>query len=184
QAENYMPNDMDITRFLHISTLDSWNDISKWYSDLVRSRIEINSTVNDVFNKLFPNGYKQLSETDRAEIIYNYFRQTFTYSYVSFKQSGFVPQKPSKTIKTGLGDCKDFSTLFVTLAKMAEVESNLVLVLTSDYGKKNMILPNTEFNHCIVKANLDGKEHFIELTDKYLPFKSLPMSLREATALE
>ncbi|MEM9679634.1 MAG: DUF3857 domain-containing protein, partial [Bacteroidota bacterium] len=183
-AEDYMPNYEDILGYLHVSTINDWNEISQWYSDLVRARIEVNATVRDTFKELFPDGHEGLSQDQRAKIIYDYIRENFNYSYVSFRQSGYVPQKPSKTITTALGDCKDFSTLFVTLANMAELESNLVLILTSDYGQNNMVLPSTQFNHCIVKVNIEGTPQFLELTSKYLPYKSLPMSLRNATALE
>src|ERR1044072_5778066 len=108
----------------------------------------------------------------------------FNYSSVSFRQSGHIPQKPAKTITTKLGDCKDFSALYVTLAKMAGLKANLVLCLTSDNGTKAMLLPNKDFNHCIVKVMIDGKEQFLELTDKYLPYKALPTTLVEATVLE
>ncbi|MBP0905067.1 transglutaminase domain-containing protein [Mariniflexile gromovii] len=184
QEEYYMPNTVDVAKYLHISTIPSWNDISMWYSDLVRSSIEVDTSVKDVFNTLFPKGYKHLNDEDKAKIIYNYIKNNFTYSYVSFRQSGYVPQKPSKTIKTSLGDCKDFSTLFVTLANMAELKANMVLVLTSDYGRNEMVMPNTDFNHCIAKVEIDGKEQYLELTNKYLPFKSLPVSLRGASVLE
>ncbi|WP_299523805.1 DUF3857 domain-containing protein [Winogradskyella sp.] len=183
-AEDYMPNSVDEVGYLHFSTINDWNEVSEWYSDLVRSRIEVNDLVKSEFKKLFPNGHKNLSEDERAKIIYNYVTSDFNYSYVNFRQSGFIPQKPSKTINTKLGDCKDFSTLFTTLAKMADLKSNLVLILTSDYGRNDMVLPSTNFNHCIVKVIIDGKEQFLELTDKYLPYKSLPTSLRGATALE
>ncbi|MDO5971033.1 DUF3857 domain-containing protein [Flavivirga aquimarina] len=184
QTERYMPNAYDVARYLHISTISDWNEISEWYSDLVRSSIEETTVVKNAFNEIFPEGFLQLTEDERAKVIYNYIKNNFTYSYVSFKQSGFVPQKPTKTIKTNLGDCKDFSTLFVTLANMAELKSNLVLILTSDNGQNNLVLPGTGFNHCIVKVKIDGKDQFLELTDKYLPYKSLPTSLRDATGLE
>ena len=109
--------------------------------------------------------------------------ENLSYSYVSFKQSGYVPQKPSKTIKTKLGDCKDFSTLFVALAKKADLKSNLVLISTSDLGKNELVLPTTSFNHCIVRVFLNGKEQYLELTDKNLSFKTLPLSLEGALAL-
>ncbi|MEZ4796553.1 MAG: transglutaminase domain-containing protein [Flavobacteriaceae bacterium] len=184
QVEDYMPADVDVIKYLHISTIPSWNDISIWYSDLVRASIEETSVVREAFNLIFPNGYSHLSQEERAKNIYNYIKNNFNYSYVSFRQSGFVPQRPTKTITTSLGDCKDFSTLYVTLANMAELESNLVLVLTSDYGYNDIVMPSTNFNHCIVKVKLNDKDQFLELTDKYLPFKSLPTSLRGATALE
>jgi hypothetical protein len=72
----------------------------------------------------------------------------------------------------------------VTLANLAELDSNLVLILTSDYGQNELVLPSTDFNHCIAKVNIDGEEQFLELTDKYLPYKALPRSLAGATALE
>ena len=46
-----------------------------------------------------------------------------------------------------------------------------------------MRLPAIDFNHCIVKTFIDGKEYFLELTDKYLPFQALPISLYNANAL-
>lgn len=183
-AESYMPSDSDIASYVHLSTIKDWNEVAIWYSDLVKSRIKYDAVVKDVFEKLFPKGITGLSEVERAEIIYNYIRKEFNYSYVSFKQSGFVPQKPSKTILSKLGDCKDFSTLFVTLAKEAELNANLVLVETSEYGRNSLVLPSTSFNHCIVKVMLNGDVQFLELTDKYLPFRALPTSLRGASILE
>lgn len=185
QVEDYMPESEDFAKVLHISTIKSWNDIANWYSDLVRSQMIINSEVEKVFKSLFPEtDVTSIPEKERAERIYYYIAKNMTYSSVSFRQSGYVPQKPSKTITSKLGDCKDFSTLFVTLAKMAGLEANLVLVLTSDYGQKSLILPSQDFNHCIAKVKIDKQEQFLELTDKYLPFASMPNGLKGASILE
>ncbi|NJM80557.1 MAG: transglutaminase domain-containing protein [Flavobacterium sp.] len=154
-----------------------------WYADLVKKNKKLDKVTISTFNEIFPNGITNLSETQRAEKIYNYIEENITYSYLDFRQSGYVPQKPSKTIETKLGDCKDLSTLFVTLAEKANLKSNLVLVLTNDNGLKSLPLPSSEFNHCIVKVTLENKDYFIEMTDKYLPFKSLPTSLYKANAL-
>lgn len=105
------------------------------------------------------------------------------YSSVSFRQSGYVPQDVSKIISTRLGDCKDFSTLFVALAQKAGIPAQLVLVDTRDNGSKDMILPSVEFNHCIVLAKLDGKGQYLELTDNNLSFGSLPNNLNGALSL-
>jgi len=66
---------------------------------------------------------------------------------------------------------------------LAGLKANLVLVTTNDNGFTSMLLPSNDFNHCIVKVNIDNKEYFLELTDKYLPFKALPSSLYHANAL-
>ncbi len=183
-TEDYMPKVRDVGRSIHMSTLNSWDEIAKWYSDLVSSSIEYNKVVNDTFDELFPNGFKDINETKRAKIIYDYIGDNMNYSYVDFKQSGFIPQKPSKTITSKLGDCKDFSTLFLALGRKADLDINLVLISTNDNGQNEMVLPSTGFNHCIAKVKLNGKDQYVELTDKYLPFKSLPNSLLSATGLE
>ncbi len=182
--EDYMPNFNDITTKLHVSSIKSWNEIANWYSDLVRKQLKQDAIFENTFNEIFPKGYKQLTEDERARRIYNYITDNLNYSHVSFRQGGFIPQKPSKTISSKLGDCKDFSALFTSLARNAGLETNMVLILTSDYGKSNLVLPSTDFNHCIVTVNIDKEEYFLELTDKNLPYKSLPMSLRGATALK
>lgn len=182
--EDYMPSINDIATYLHVGTIQSWDEIANWYSDLVRPQIIVNSDVQNAFNKIFPNGFSQLSDNEKAKRIYYYIMENFSYSHVSFRQSGFTPQKPAKTIKSKLGDCKDFSTLYVTLAQMAELKSHLVLVLTSDYGERPMILPSQDFNHCIVKVTIEGKSQYLELTDNNMPYKAIPTSLEKATVLD
>lgn len=179
----FSPDYEDLTQEIYTGTIDSWEIIANWYSDLVKKNIKWDRITQQTFDEIFSKGFEHLSETERASKIYEYIEKNITYSFLDFRQSGYVPQKPSKTLETKLGDCKDLSALFVTLAKKANVKSNLVLVLTNDYGLKTLPLPTTAFNHCIVKANLDGKEYFLELTDKYLPFKALPRSLYKANAL-
>ncbi|SHI45533.1 transglutaminase domain-containing protein [Pseudozobellia thermophila] len=184
QPENYMPSLSDIVSYVHLSTIGSWDDIANWYADLVRPQMVVNSDVETAFKKIFPEGTASLTEDEKASRIYYYIMENFSYSHVSFRQSGYVPQKPSKTIKSKLGDCKDFSTLYVTLAQMAGLKSHLVLVLTSDYGEKSILLPSQDFNHCIAKVFIDGKPQYLELTDNNLPYKSAPTSLENATALD
>ena len=184
QQEDYMPSMSDISTYLHIGTIKSWDDIANWYSDLVRPQVIVNSDVKDAFKSVFPEGIANLSEDEKASKIYYYIMENFSYSHVGFRQSGYVPQQPSKTIKSKLGDCKDFSTLYVTLAEMAGLKSHLVLVLTSDYGRQATVMPSQDFNHCIAKVFIDGKPQYLELTDNNMPYKAIPTSLENATALD
>jgi len=181
--ENYSLPYSDLTNTIKVGTIKSWKDISNWYSDLVKKNLELDKITKSAFQEIFPNGTNGLTQNEIAAKIYAYIENNITYSSLDFRQSGYVPQKPSKTITTKLGDCKDVSTLFVALAKNAGLEANLVLVSTNNQGYKNMPLPSIDFNHCIVKANIDGKEVFIELTNKYLPYRALPTSLYKANAL-
>ncbi len=183
KSEPYMPNLGDVGESLTVSTIASWKDIANWYSDLSALKTDDDYEVRRVFGELFPKGIAALSQKNIARTIYDYITKNIRYSSVAFRQSAYVPQKPSVTINTSLGDCKDLSALFVSLTKLAGIKANLVLVNTRDYGQNSMALPSVEFNHCIVKCWLEGDPYYIELTDSDLPFASLPSSLYQATCL-
>ncbi len=185
KEEPYMPSRGDFVTTLHISTISDWNEIAEWYRDVVYSKISSDNDydVTAAYKELF-EGKGNLTADEKAKIIYDYIEKNISYSSVSFRQSDIVPQKSSKTISTHLGDCKDISTLFVSLANMCNLKANLVLVSTRDNGQKDMFLPSFLFNHCIVKyTDEQNNEHFLELTDRDLPFKSLPSNLYHALSL-
>ena len=180
--ESFMPVLNDVATVLHVSTLKSWSDVANWYSDLsyqdVSNNFELNATYKEIFSE-----QKTLTNLQKAKKIYEYILTKLRYSSVSFRQSGYVPQDVSKIISTRLGDCKDFSTLFVALAQKAGIPAQLVLIDTRDNGAKTMVLPSVDFNHCIVMAKIDGKDYYLELTDNNLPFGSLPNNLNGALSL-
>ncbi len=182
--EPLMPLVIDEGAVLHISTVESWKDIADWYSDISNNKSEKDFEILALYKKLFPDNKKSITQFEKAKIIYDYIESNIRYSSVSFRQSAFVPQRASQTLITRLGDCKDLSNLFVTLARMAGINAQMVLVDTRDNGQKDMMLPSVDFNHCIAKATLDNKSYFIELTDNYLPFTCLPNNLNGALALE
>jgi predicted Zn-dependent protease len=181
--ETLMPPSGDVALSLHLSTMPAWSAVVAWYRDLSSSKIEEDFEVKQVFHELFPSGTAKLTELQKARIIYKYITGNIRYSSISFRQSAYTPQKPAVTINTRLGDCKDLATLFVVLGNLANINANLVLVDTRDNGLHEMLLPSVEFNHCIVKTQLDGKEYFLELTDNDLPFASLPYNLHNAAYL-
>ncbi|MEC4003777.1 transglutaminase domain-containing protein [Flavobacterium sp. SUN052] len=181
--EAYAPNFSDLTNTIRVSTIKTWKEISNWYSDLVKKNLKLDKITKNTFAEIFPNGVAGISQEEIAKKIYAYIENNIKYSSLDFRQSGYVPQKPSKTITTKLGDCKDVSTLFVALSELAGLKANLVLVTTNDNGFTSMLLPSNDFNHCIVKVKIDDKDYFLELTDKYLPFRALPSSLYHANAL-
>lgn len=183
KEETRTPPTVDIGKILHFSSVENWQAIANWYSDLSSPQAKADFEVKKVFKTIFPEG-KTFNNEQKARMIYEYVVKNITYSSVSFRQSSHVPQKAAKTINTKLGDCKDLSTLYATLAREAGLEANLVLINTKDNGKNDMLLPSTEFNHCIVKVKVDAKDYYLELTDANLPFASLPISDVEALILE
>ncbi len=180
--EPYMPTLTDVGTTLYISTIRNWEDVARWYSDISYARTDDEFELKDAYDEIF-SGTGKLSDLEKARLIYQYIQKNIRYSSVSFRQSAYVPQLASVTINTRLGDCKDLSSLFVSLATMAGLQTNLVLVDTKDNGLNEMLLPGVEFNHCIALLKTGGKQYYIELTDNNLPFGSMPKNLIGASSL-
>ncbi len=180
-SEPYMPRSSEVLTTLHFSTVSDWNKIADWYNDMSEKQAKADYDIKKITKEVVEG---KTTEFDKAKAIYEYITDNVSYSSVSFRQSGLVPQLAYRTLKSKLGDCKDVSTLFATMAREENIDVNLVLVSTRDNGLNEAAMPSLNFNHCIVKTNLDNKDYYLELTDEYLPFGTLPSNLLNAQILE
>lgn len=180
--EDKMPPQDDVTNILYLSTIPDWKFVADWYNNIAtakaRSSYEIKTKVNELF------AGQKLNDLQKIRKIYNYITQNIAYSSVSFRQSGIVPQNPATVINTRIGDCKDVSTLFVTMCKELGIKAELVLVKTRDNGQNTLLLPSIDFNHCIAKAKIGDKDYFLELTSNSLPFGAFYNSDLNSSILE
>jgi len=181
--ESYMSELVDFGVVLHYSSMPDWDFVSKWYYDISTTKAKSNFEVKDVLNTILA-GKENLSDYKKVHLIYNYVVKEIRYSSISFRQSGIVPQKASKTINTKIGDCKDVATLFIALCREAGIKSEIMLVNTRDNGEKELSLPSIGFNHAISKVWIDGKPYVVELTSDYLPFSTMGTSLKKAFVLD
>jgi tetratricopeptide (TPR) repeat protein len=182
KTEPYMPAFVDVATVLDISSLASWQYVASWYSDLASTKAKTDFEIKEAVATLF-EGKKNLTELQKAKLIYGFIEKNISYSNVSFLHGPFVPQKASRTLNTKLGDCKDVSTLFVAMCKEVGLKANLVLVDTRSNGDYDLVLPSIDFNHCISKITLDGKDYFVELTSQKLSFGTMGTSLLNASGL-
>ncbi|MDC1068569.1 transglutaminase domain-containing protein [Candidatus Kapabacteria bacterium] len=182
--ENFMPYLDDIGIVLNYSSIPDWNYINKWYQRLAQKKADDDIEVKQVIKNLFNNNLKDFSDIQKARIIYDYVVNNIRYSSINFRQSGLIPQKASNVINTKIGDCKDVSTLFVSLCNEVGIDANLVLVNTRENGEKSMPLPSIDFNHCIASLQLNDSDYYIELTSDKLPFASYDFSLKNSITLD
>ncbi len=181
--EDKMPALADVANVLYITSIPNWKFISDWYNDIASAKARTNYEVKEVIQDLLA-GSSNLTDMQKVEKIYNYITGNISYSSVSFRQSGLIPQNPADVINTRIGDCKDVSTLFVTMCKEAGIKAQLVLVKTRDYGLASMAVPSIDFNHCMAKLWMNNQEYYFELTSKYLPFRSIYTSSLNSSMLD
>ena len=178
--EQGMPN--SVLEQLLVSSVPDWNYVANWYSDITNNKTEPDYEVKEKVKELMA-GHSKLPDIEKAHIIYNYIEENYHYSNVPFLHSALTPQRASRTLSTKLGDCKDLSTLFVSMAKEAGLDANLVLVSTRENDANNFLIPNIGFNHCIARLRSNNKDYLIELTDNYLPFSAMGYQLINANGL-
>lgn len=182
ESESYMPSFADISNKLVITSIPDWSYVANWYSDLSNVKVKADFEIKEKVQELF-KGREKMSDLEKARHIYNYIEENYSYSDVPFLHSALTPQRASRTLDSRLGDCKDLAVLFTSMAKEAGLDANLVLVDTRDQGDRDLDLPSIGFNHCIAQLHAGGKNYFVELTDKNLPFGAMPYNLINANGL-
>jgi tetratricopeptide (TPR) repeat protein len=183
KEESYMTSLNDFVPVLHYTSFPDWNFVNEWYYDISTTKAKSNFEVQQTLKEIL-KGHENLTAMDSVKLIYNYVVKEIRYSSVSFRQSGIVPQKASKTINTRIGDCKDVATLFIALCREAGFKARIMLVNTRDNGEDDLALPSINFNHAISKVWVEGKPYVVELTSDYLPFSTMGYSLKKAFVLD
>lgn len=182
KQEPFMQPAADVAERIVVTSIPNWSYVANWYSDLSSLKAKADFEIQEKVKELLA-GKEKLPDIEKAKIIYSFIERNYNYSNVSFLHGAFVPQRASRTLTAKLGDCKDLSTLFVAMAKVAGLDANLVLVDTRNNGEQNLDLPTIGFNHCIAQLHTENKNYLVELTNNHLPFGALPYALLNANGL-
>lgn len=180
--EEGMPSLDDIDKRVEVSSIPNWEEIISWYYDISHSKTRHTAEVGELMDSLFP----RTQTYSREEIIagvYRFVTKEIRYSYVSFRQSGYVPQKADRVLNTRIGDCKDVSTLCISMLAERGITSHYILVKTNTSPFQRKTLPGIPFDHVIVTIPGDSLPSFLDLTADYVPIGSVPEGDRNAMAL-
>ncbi len=162
------------------SSFPSWSSIVDWYLNLTENKVEQTYELKELVDSLTQG---VTDDREKVRRVHNYITKTVRYSFIPFRQSGWIPQQANEVLASRIGDCKDMASLGKSMLDIAGIPSDLVLVSTRD---QNSIYPSyvgPDFNHCILSYVLDGKREFTDLTDRFLSLGSLPRMDQGALAL-
>ncbi|MFW5960407.1 MAG: hypothetical protein ACOCSE_04745, partial [Chitinivibrionales bacterium] len=165
---------------VHFSTIEDWKSVSEWYSMLTANKTEISS-------KMFPSlgSLTEEGDSERSIIkkVHSFITDKIRYSHVPFRQSAWVPEDPDEILASRLGDCKDMAVLGKAILDCFGINSSLVLVNTRPQNGRIETFTGPAFNHCILKAEAEDREYYIDFTDPYSSFHTLPEMDQGALAL-
>lgn len=179
--ENLMPPRPDVTSWILVSSIRSWDQIAAWYSGMVQDKYDSNEAMQANVMALV----KGL--TDREEILKRifYFAQTRVRFPEDVSLHGGLGHSATQVFAQKMGDCKDQATLLITLLRLAGVEAYPALLRGRDLGELAPDVPALEqFNHALVAVPRgDGSYIWLDPTSSVCPYGYLPWNSQGCLAL-
>ncbi len=160
-TEPVMPSFIEIAPFLVFTTVDSWEDISRWWNGIAESKYELNDALRAEVASLTEG---KTTREEKVDAIYHFVAQKIRYMGLGTgKKKGLEPKPVVETYETKYGVCRDVAALMVAMLREADVDCEIVL--TSMGSKVYDDLPYIGFNHAIVAVtNDDGSYTYVDPT--------------------
>lgn len=164
----YEPNMDDADFFAYyimFTTVDKWDDISKWYYGLVKDHLAVDKDIKEKVSELTKEAK---TKKEKVSNIFYWVAQNIRYLGVDKEKNrpGYEPHDVTYTFKNRGGVCRDKAALLVAMLREAGVPSDPILILAG--GRLNHAAPVMWFNHAVaVSYDENGKpEYFYDPTNE------------------
>jgi transglutaminase-like putative cysteine protease len=142
-------------------------DLYNWYKYLYHKCVnkpdELKAKVTELTNG-------KTSDIDKVKSIFYWVQDNIRYIAFEDGLAGFIPATAQDVYKSKYGDCKGMANLMTEMLKLAGLEAYMTWIGTRhipyDYTLPSLAVDN----HCISTVVLNGKEYFLDGTEKYIPF--------------
>lgn len=163
--EQNMEDFRKIAYYLTLTTVESWEYISKWYYNLVNPHLEIHDGIRQKVVELTKDAKTRY---DKAASIFYWVAREIRYLGVDKETNrpGYEPHDVIYTFDTRGGVCRDKSALLVAMLEEAGIKANPIII-ASGY-QLDPKAPVMMFNHAVVVSyDENGEpEYFFDPTDE------------------
>lgn len=172
--EKRMPPMDEIAFKILVTTTDSWEEFFSWW----RKEIEGKTKPDKIIKEKVAELTKDFSTAgEKIEALFDYVKREIQYVFINLGKSGYEPTSAQEVFENKYGDCKDQSTLLISMLRAAGIQAYYVLVPTNNVGNLIKDFPYPfQFNHCIVAAEKEGGYQFLDPIAEYRRFDDLPVS--------
>jgi len=170
--EPRMPPLHTVVQRLLVSTIPSWQDISKWYWNLSLPHLEtVTPGMREKAAELTRNA---TTRREKIEALFTFVSQEVRYMGITTETEapGYEPHDVKITFENRYGVCRDKAALLAAMLRLVDVPGYPVLIHNGP--KKDVDVPQPFFNHAIAAAE-DGEGGYIlmdptdESTTELLP---------------
>ena len=159
-----MPELHTCVQRLLVSTAGSWKDVSKWYWNLCRPRLDAVTPAMRQKTAELIKGKKDDMAKIRA--IFQFVSQQIRYMGITPEKEapGYEPHDVKLTFEQKYGVCRDKAALLVSMLELAGFKAFPVLFMSGD--PKDDEIPNGYFNHAVTAVEL-GKGNYVLMDPTY-----------------
>ena len=149
--EPAMPPLINFAPRLVVSTIERWEDISRWYYHLTKPRMAVESDLAKVIENLTSH---LESDREKIERVFRFVSANIRYMGLGTgANKGYLPKPVSETFRTQYGICRDVAALMTAMLNHVGIEA--YVTLTSLGYEMEKEIPTLLFNHAIVAIKLD-----------------------------
>ncbi len=179
ETEPAMPGFTEVAPYLHVSTYRTWEDVGRWYWNLVADQMQDDGTLSKAAARATAGLTTIL---DKVKAIHRLVVENTRYVGLEFGIHGYKPYRSTEVLQRRFGDCKDKATLLLSLLRCVGVEGELVLLRTRSSGRIDESPASLAvFNHAI--AYVPALELYIDGTAEFSGLSELPSEDQDTMAL-
>jgi transglutaminase-like putative cysteine protease len=157
--EPNMPTRHTVTQRLLVSTMETWEDLSRWYWDLCLPRLD--STTPEMITMAQELAAVSTNRLDKIKAIFNFVSQDIRYMGITTEDEapGYEPHDVSITFSNRYGVCRDKAALLASMLRIVDIEAFPVIIMAGP--KKDEEVPQPMFNHAVTAALDDNGEYIL-----------------------
>ena len=145
--EGGMPHVNDIVPRLRYSSIKDWDSVYTWYKDLAKGRYTPDADIAAKVQQLIDN---LMTEDAKIRAIYHFVATNIRYVGIELGQSAYQPSLATEVFQMQYGDCKDKTTLLISMLDLAGIKAYPVLLSVAPYERVDTTLPSlSQFNHMV-----------------------------------
>lgn len=179
-AEPFAPDTSVAQMRIAVSLPSNWRDIAAWYGALSRDRYALGADAAGNVAKLVATA---TTRTDTIRAVHRWVAQDVRYVGILLGMGSYQPRLADSIASTGVGDCKDKTTLFVAALRHLGITAVPVLTRNQATGLRRGHPSIQQFNHAIAAVVERNGYVFTDLTSSYTPYGELPWQERGGFAL-
>lgn len=173
------PSVTEISPYINVSTFASWQDLGRWYAQLIAPQFQLDDALRQQLSKLL---HGQNTDQEKIAAIHQFVLRNTHYVALEFGIYSFKPYPVAQTYARRFGDCKDMASLMIALLRAAGIPAEIALVRTRRMGDIDGGATSISvFDHAIVY--LPKQDLWLDGTAEYAGSRELPLDDQGAMAL-